>query len=57
MRAGSFQTKTNADLPFGSSAILRSFVASEGDWDGVAEEARTRSFAPPAFAGLALLEV
>src|SRR5437899_858642 len=36
--------------PFGGSAILGSFVACEA---GVAEEARTRGFAPPAFAGFA----
>jgi len=46
---------TNAHLPFGSSAILGSFVASLPA--GVAEEARTRGFATPAFAGWALVEV
>ena len=38
--------------PFGSSAIVGSFVACE---DGVAEEARTRGFAPPAFTGFAFV--
>ena len=36
----------------GSSAILGTFVASGA---GVAEEARTRGFAPPALAGFAFL--
>jgi hypothetical protein len=47
---------TNAELPFGSSAILGSFVASVAACAGVAEEARTRGFATPAFAGLAFVE-
>ena len=42
---GTGPDKTNADLPFGSSAILGSLVASEGACAGVAEEARTRGFA------------
>jgi hypothetical protein len=37
--------------PVGGSAVLGSFVASEG----VAEEARTRGFAAPAFAGCAFI--
>jgi hypothetical protein len=37
---------------FGGSAVLGTFVTPEG----VAEEARTRSFASPAFAGFALVE-
>jgi hypothetical protein len=49
--------KANAELPFGSSAILGSFVASGVTCDGIAEEARTRGFAAPAFAGWALVEV
>ena len=47
----------NAERPFGSSAILGAFVASEVGYAGVAEEARTRGFAAPAFAGWALVEV
>src|SRR5206468_4070695 len=43
----------NADLPFSSSAILGSFVASAAG--RVAEETRTRGFAAPAFAGCALI--
>jgi hypothetical protein len=42
---------------FGSSAILGSFVASGATCGGVAEEARTRGFAAPAFAGCAFVEV
>jgi hypothetical protein len=42
--------------PFGGSAVVRTFVASvAGSEAGVAEEARTRGFAAPAFAGCALL--
>jgi hypothetical protein len=47
------KTQTPTHL-FGSSAIFGSFVAFV---EGVAEEARTRGFAPPAFTGLALIEV
>ena len=36
---------------FGSSAVVKSYVAS----DGVAEEARTRGFVPPTFAGFAFV--
>jgi hypothetical protein len=36
---------------------LGSFVASEVTCAGVAEDARTRGFAAPAFAGWALVEV
>jgi len=43
---------TLAELPFGSSAIVRSNVALK---DSVAEESRTRSFATPTFAGCALI--
>ena len=39
---------------FGSSAVVGSFVASDA---GVGEEARTRGFAAPAFAGCALSRV
>ena len=39
---------------FGSSAVVGPFVAS---LEGVAEEARTRGFAAPAFAGCAFVEV
>ena len=42
----------NAEPPLGSSAVLGSFVASTS---GVAEEARTRGFAAPAFAGCAFV--
>jgi hypothetical protein len=48
---------TNAEQPFGSSAILGSFVASGRYRRSVAEEARTRGFATPAFAGWAFVEV
>ncbi len=40
--------------PFGGSAVLGSFVASGESQSGVAEEARTRGFAAPAFAECAL---
>jgi hypothetical protein len=40
--------------PFGGSAVVGSFVASA---EGVAEEARTRGFAAPVFAGCAFVEV
>jgi hypothetical protein len=43
----------DAALPFGGSAVVGSFVASTED---VAEEARTRGFAAPAFAGCAFVE-
>jgi hypothetical protein len=43
----------DAALPFGCSAVVGSFVAST---EGVAEEARTRGFAAPAFAGCAFVE-
>jgi len=44
---------TDADPPFGSSAILGSFGRL---LVGVAEEARTRGFAAPGFAGCAFVE-
>jgi len=43
---------TRAEPPFRQLGDLGSFVAS----NGVAEEARTRGFAPPAFAGLAFVD-
>ena len=46
-------SKANAELPLrqlGGLGVLRSV------WDGVAEEARTRGFATPAFAGYALVD-
>jgi hypothetical protein len=45
--AGRYETRR---LPSSSSAIFGSFVASS-----VAEEARTRGFAPPAFAEFAFI--
>ena len=49
------ETKADAEPPFGSSAVSGSFVASAGIPYGVAEEARTRGFAAPAFAGCAFV--
>jgi hypothetical protein len=43
-------------VPFGSSAIVGSFLASGETQSGVAEEARTRGFAAPALAGCAFVE-
>ncbi len=40
----------------GSSAIVGPFVALLSDSSGGAEEARTRGFAAPAFAGCAFVE-
>jgi hypothetical protein len=45
---------TKAELPFGSPAVVGSRVPSVC---GVAQEARTRSFASPALAGFALVVV
>jgi hypothetical protein len=50
-------SKAIAEPPFGSAAILGSFVASAAACACVAKEARTRGFAAPAFAGWALIEV
>jgi hypothetical protein len=50
------EDNTNAERPFGSPAILGSLVASGETKSGVAEEARTRGFAAPAFAGFAFVE-
>ena len=46
---------TDASVSFGSSAVVGSFVASRIPC-GVAEGARTRGFAAPAFAGCAFVE-
>jgi hypothetical protein len=46
-------TCDSAEHHFGSSAVVGPFVAS---MEGVAEEARTRGFAAPAFAGCAFVE-
>ena len=46
----------DARYPFGGLAVVGSFVALAGVTSGVAEEARTRGVAAPAFAGCAFVE-
>jgi hypothetical protein len=48
-----YEMSGQTQAPFGGSAVVGSFVAPA---EGVAEEARTRGFAAPAFAGCAFIE-
>jgi hypothetical protein len=47
---------SDAQWPFGSLAVVESYEAPSETQSGVAEEARTRGFAAPAFAGCAFVE-
>jgi hypothetical protein len=47
-----YEVSEQTQAPFGGSAVLGTFVASKRC---VAEEARTRGFAAPAFAGCAFV--
>jgi hypothetical protein len=52
MRTSEARSGAKQRAALGNSAVFGSFVASV---EGVAEEARTRSFAAPAFAGCAFI--